>query len=256
VVTARRLIVLMVPLAAAVVSGCGSSTRTSIDYEEAYQQGRFSEAQREASRTADRGGAEADRARLIAGLAAHASGDVSEAALRLAPLANHRDDQIAGPASATLGLIAAERGQHEEAARLLTAAAERLTGDDEVRARVHAAMSYERLGRDEEAALQRRLAMRDLDASRVPATSVHHRGAYAIQLGAFSSRARAARLVELSRGLAAAHNLGAPRVELSRGSGGETLYLVHLGQFPSRSQAERVQRSLGVASVIADAPLD
>jgi tetratricopeptide (TPR) repeat protein len=259
-VNAPRFIVLMVPLAAALsavlLSGCGSTSRASVDYEQAYQQGRYSEAQHAAGRVAERGGADADRARLVAGLAAHAAGDSAEAALQLSPLADHREDGIAGPASATLGLIAAARGQHAEAADRLTAAAERLTGDDEVRARVHAAMAYEALGRAEQAALQRRLAMRDLDASRLPASSVHHRGVYAIQLGAFSSRARAARMVELSRGLASAHNLGAPRIERTRGSGGETLYLVHLGQFGSRAQAERVQRSLGVTSVIAGADVD
>jgi len=40
------------------------------------------------------------------------------------------------------------------------------------------------------------------------------------------------------------------------GSGGETLYLVHIGRFGSLAQAERVQRGLGVASVIAGADVD
>jgi tetratricopeptide (TPR) repeat protein len=236
--------------------GCAGSSGRVTDYAEAYQQGRFKEAERAAALAANQPGEAGRRARLVEGLAAHARGDYVQAELRLEPLASVSEDDIAGPAAATLGLIAAERGQHERAADFLTKAADHLTGDDEVRARVHAAMAYEALGRGEQAALQRRLAMRDMGSPNRLGRSAYQDGSYAIQLGAFSSRARAAKMVEMSRKLARANGLGEPRITRSIGSGGETLYLVHIGRFGSLAQAERVQRGLGVASVIAGADVD
>lgn len=238
------------------LASCAGPSRPSSDYAEAYQQGRFEEAERSAALAANKPGEAGRRARLIEGLAAHARGDFVQAELRLEPLASATEDDVAGPASATLGLIAAERGQHERAADYLTKAADHLTGDDEIRARVHAAMAYEALGRGEQAALQRRLAMRDMGSRPSVGRSTYQNGSYAIQLGAFSSRARAAKMVEMSRKLARENGLGAPRITRSVGSGGETLYLVQIGRFGSLAQAERVQRGLGVTSVIAGADVD
>ena len=237
--------------------GCAGSSERATNYSEAYQQGRFEEAERAAALAAKRPGEAGRRARLVEGLAAHARGDYVHASLRLEPLAEATEDDIAGPAAATLGLIAAERGQHERAAKLLTRAAGHLTGDDEVRARVHAAMAYEAIGRDDQAALQRRLALRTGASSGGLGTrTAHSDGSYTIQLGAFSNRARAANMVEMTRNLARANGLGEPRITRSVGSGGETLYLVHIGRFGSLAQAERVQNALGVTSVIAGADVD
>ncbi len=254
--TARFRIVcasLVLPLAAS----CGSTPKDT-DYAEAYQQGRYDDARQAAAHQAKRAdGDEAQRARLIEGLAAHASGDHAAALLTLRPLTTASDHEIAGNAAATVGIIEFERGRYEEAARELSRAADLLEGRDASRARAHAALAYERLGNSREAAAQRRLALsprRSGDAwnSRV----AHNKGAYAIQLGAFANRARAARLVENSRAMAAERGLGQPRVVHGRGSAGERLYLVHIGSFPTRFQAERAQDQLGVTSVIADAPVN
>jgi len=244
--------------ALALAPGCGGP-QTDGAYAEAYQAGRYEEARRAASREADRSrGEQAERARLYEGLAAHAEGDSSAAQLALEPLTGSRDDEIAGRAGATVGLIAFERGRFDKAARYLSEAADRLDGADAVRARTHAALAYEELGRGRDAAEQRALAMAAGEsAGRWDGGSVsHHNGAYTVQLGAFSDRARAARLARMSRGLARARGFGEPEIVLSRGSAGETLYLVQIGRFDSKGAAERARAGLDVESVVADAPVN
>ncbi len=251
-----RLSIVFASLSVLTAAGCGTSQK--VDYAQAYQQGRYAEAQRAASQEAARSsGAEAEQARLIEGLSAHAAGDRSEALLRLRPLRASQDPEVSGTAAATVGIIEFERGRYEEAARSLTQAAEKLDGRDATRARAHAALAYERLGRSDEAAAQRRMAMSPRRAGDAWDSRVAHRdGSYAIQLGAFSSRARAARLVEQSRTMTTERGLGQPRIVLGQGSGGEALYLVQVGEFRDKFQAEVAQDKLGVTSVIADVPVN
>lgn len=251
-----RLSIVCASLSLLTVAGCGSSQE--VDYTQAYQQGRFTEAHSAAAAEAARAdGIEADRAALIAGLAAHASGDNSEALLRLRPLTRSADREIAGTAGATVGLIEFDRSRYEEAAAALSDAADKLEGRDASRARAHAALAYERAGNRKEAANQRRLALQPRSGGDAWDSRVAHRnGAYTIQLGAFSNRSRAARLVERTRTMTAERGLGQPRVVIGRGSGGETLYLVQVGEFRSKFRAELAQDNLGVTSVIADAPVN
>jgi len=257
-VTASRAAAVLILSALALAPGCGGPQKDGA-YAEAYQAGRYEDARQAASREADRSrGEQAERARLYEGLAAHAEGDYAAAQLALEPLTRSRDDETAGRAGATVGLIAFERGRYDKAAACLSEAADRLDGADAVRARTHAALAYEKLGDDRAAAEQRALAMAAGEsASRWRGGSVsHHDGAYTVQLGAFSNRARAARLAEMSRGLARARGFGEPHVVLSRGSAGEPLYLVQMGRFETKTAAEHARAGLDVESVVADAPVN
>lgn len=237
-------------------AGC-SSTATP-DYSQAYQQGRYQEAHAAAAAAARHStGAERARAQLVQGMAAYAEEDYAEAMLRLAPLASSADDEIAGTAGATVGLIELDRGRYAQAAEALTRAAGRLDGDDAARARAHAARAYDLLGDKNAAARQRRLALGSASAPlEIPSSVAHRDGAYAIQLGAFSNRARAAKLAEMSRPLARSHGLSDPRVLLGRTSGGAVLYLVQVGRFSTKSEAVRAQRGLNTTSVIAGVPVE
>ncbi len=256
--TRTRLSISVASLLLLSAAGCGETTRKSTDYSQAYQQGRFAEAQRDAAIAAKHAtGDEAEQARLIEGLSAHAAGNAAQALLTLRPLTASTNNQIAGTAGATVGIIEYEHGRYDEAARSLSQAAMRLDGKDAMRARAHAALAYERLGQPDQAAAQRRLAMRAATASDAWDSRVSHRdGSYSIQLGAFSSRTRAANMVEMSRRIASERGLDEPRVVLGQGSAGETLYLVQLGNYPSRASAERAQDALGLTSVIAGASPD
>jgi len=254
-VTIARSAIVVASLSVLTAAGCGSTQK--VDYTQAYQQGRYSEAQRAAGIEAAKArGHDAEKARLIEGLSAHAAGDASQALLRLKPLQSSSDDEIAGTASATVGIIEFERGRFEAAADSLIKAAELLDGRDANRARAHAALAYERLGQREEATRQRRLALSPRRSDAWDSSVSHSNGTYSIQLGAFSSRARAARLVERSRTMTAAKGLGQPRIVMGRGSAGEPLYLVQVGDFRQKYLAERAQDQLGVTSVIADAPVN
>ena len=253
--TIARSAIVIASLSVLTAAGCGSSQK--VDYAQAYQQGRYSEAQRAAAIEAERSqGRDAEQARLIEGLSAHAAGNTSEALLRLRPLQSSSDEHIAGTASATVGIIEFDRGRYDEAARSLSKAADLLDGRDATRARAHAALAYERLGRNDDAAKQRRLALSPRRSDAWESQLSHRDGTYSIQLGAFSSRARAARLVERSRTMTAAKGLGQPRIVMGRGSAGEPLYLVQVGEFRQKYLAERAQDTLGVTSVIADAPVN
>jgi len=239
-------------------AAAGCSTTTPSDYAQAYQQGRYQEAHAAAATAARRStGAERAQAQLVEGMSAYAQKDYAEAMLRLSPLASSSDDKIAGTAGATVGLIELDRGRYDKAARALTLAAARLDGDDAVRARAHAARAYDLLGDTEAAARQRRIALDATSAPlEIPSSVAHRDGAYAIQLGAFSSRARAAKLAELSRPLAHSRGLSAPRVLLGRTSGGAVLYLVQIGHFPTKAEALRAQNGLNTTSVIAGVPVE
>src|SRR5690606_27058012 len=77
-----------------------------------------------------RRGAVRDEAASLAGLSAHRAGNAAAAEPYLRQATRAENRQLAGEAHASLGLIYSERGRYDLAARELTAAAPRLTGED------------------------------------------------------------------------------------------------------------------------------
>jgi tetratricopeptide (TPR) repeat protein len=211
-------------------------------------------------------GAKRDEASLIAGLSSHALNRNAEAVRWLAPLENRNDRQLAGKASATMGLIAQERGEHETAARLLSKAASRLEGDEAARAAMYAGDSFRQLGQTAQADASyqnaRTLVVSDSDlrvmiGDRVagkavatrpssgtrPAASSNRNSMLTVQLGAFSSMQTAQK--EAQKVATRANVRIVPIL-----SNGKRLYAVRVGQFSNRDAAENIRKQIGGKAVV------
>jgi|GEM_PF-969323 len=277
IVTARMLGPLAFLAAATVLPGCGSgggsarlSTRGdggaltdagySYDspsssagarmerYVAAYLEGRYSVAkslaEAEMRRTT---GPAADRAALIAGLAAHAQNQHSDAERLLSPLASNPDREIAGRAQACLGLIAAERKEHAKAADLLASAARRLSGNEAARAAMFAGDCLAALGRSAEARTQYSIASANASDAALK-RSIADRleiGNFTVQVGVYSSRANAQKAAMDISGAAAMLGLGEPRIVERVEAGGGRSYVVQVGRFSTRRQGTQAQARLG-----------
>lgn len=221
-----------------------------------YERGQYEIAYRNATAEHARSeGDRRDRAALLAGLSAHALGRPDEATIWLTPLLRNNDDDVAGRAAATLGLIALEQARHDRAAGLLAIAGRLLVGDAAARANYFAGEAYDDLGRTDSARVHYRLAG-------VTATDPALRSAidarlgvagYAVQLGAFRDENNARRLAAGARATAALHGLAAPRVIPRRDGLGPTLYLVQVGSFQSERDANEARVLLGRGAVVSRA---
>lgn len=203
------------------------------DYESGLYASAYTKATREAAAAS---GARHERAALIAGMAAHALDRHADAEHWLGPLTMSKDREIAGRASATLGLIEQERGRHARAVQLLNDAADKLSGDEAVRSRSAAALSS-----------------RALDGGGSiggGGVGVGTLGPYTLQLGAFSSRANADKMASSSSATARRAGMGDPQVSIDQDSKGRSLWVVRVGSFPSRAAAMRGQRSFTKSVVV------
>lgn len=216
-------------------------------------------------------GANRDEAALIAGLSSHALNRNAEAVRWLAPLENRNDKSVAGKASATMGLIAQERGEHETAARLLSKAAAKLEGDEAARAAMYAGDSYRQLGQTEKAeeSYQQartlvasdndlRVMIGDRARGQMPAPrtggiakggtttkggTVARNSMLTVQIGAFSSMETAQK--EAGKVATRANVRIVPIL-----SGGKRLYAVRVGQFSNRDAAETIRKQIGGKAVV------
>lgn len=273
-----RMLAITLLAGALTVTGC-KSTRTSSgaaerqqsqalasgDYVELYRTGQYT-ASYEAAVAANGKGrsSEKEKSALIAGLSAHALNRNAEAVRWLKGLQTSKDPAIAGKALTTLGLVAQERGEHQDAAAHLSAAAEKLTGDDAGRAAMYAGDSYRALGSrtkaDEMYLKAQQLASSDSElrvlagdrlrgaapgpsvvgrqTSATPIVAPGTNQRYTVQVGAFGDMRRAQREAQkLSSRFAV-------RVVPIR-KGRETLYAVRVGMFSSRDAADLVKQKLG-----------
>jgi tetratricopeptide (TPR) repeat protein len=235
------------------------------DYVELFRTGQYSASYESAVAAAVKGrAAEREKAALIAGLSAHALDRNAEAARWLKPLQESRDATIAGKALVTLGLVAQERGEHNDAAAMLSLASTKLQGDEAGRAAMYAGDSYRALGSkskaDELYAKAQQLASTDgqlrvLAGDRLrgiaPGPGVIGRATsssplvvpgttprYTVQAGAYEELRRAQREAQkLSSRFAV-------RVVPIR-KGRSTLYAVRVGMFSSRDAADVVRKQVG-----------
>lgn len=262
------------------LGGCASSPKpttgagqaaTDPDFASLYSSGQYAAAYDSAIRASQSGtGKTRQTAQLIAGLSAHALNRNSDAERLLRPLLQSADAGMSGKAAAALGLVAAERGKHDDAATLLSKAANELTGDEAARAAMYAGDSYKALKRDDDARrlyamaqkkvlgdanlrimIGDRIATGGASASKPgPRPVVGYPGQssigrYSVQYGAFSSAATArAQASKLQR-------YGPVRVDpIVRN--GRTLYVVKVGGFASRAEADKVRKTLGGDARVID----
>lgn len=261
------------------VGGCNSGTRTSKAYIDSYSKGEYADAYREGAKAAmDSEGKDHDKAALIAGQAAHAQGNFSDAQRWLRPLLDSQDQQIAGQAAATLGLIAQQSGDEQQAADLLRTAGDKLTLDAGAKSQLFAGDSLSRLGKKNEAQeawekaqgqakydleLQATIAAR-LAGGPVPpvtprpgmpkaaatASEPIKTGNFTLQSGVFSTLSRAVRAADEITPQARKAGYEAPRVVNTIDSKGRHLYAVRFGKFPNKSVADSARSKFG-SSVIA-----
>jgi len=235
-------------------AGSGAGARAS--YVDDYQQGRYDRASHGAIRAVrDAGAPDRDVARLTAGLSAHALGRDDEATEWLRPLTTNADDQIAGKALATLGLIAFDAGEHRTAAKSLSRAAGKLTGDDSAHAAMIAGDAYVNLESFDAARLQYRLAQSSAHAPSLKREIASRLGdGFTLQVGAFANRTnaeRSKRHLAQNRSVAA---LGEPVVLQRTDNRGARLFLVQVGRFSTKRDAKAAQLRTGIGGIVTFAP--
>lgn len=250
----RSLAVTCALVLALTLSACGGARpQEQQEMIDAYRAGRYQESLAKAEHVAAHSsGIERDRAALIAGQSAHATGARTIAEKWLMPLTSHADTEINGNANATLGLMNFNLRNYGSAAVMLSAAASRLTGDDAARSAMYAGDCYEQLGQTIKARNSMQQAMtlaQDPGLKR----SIQDRlvqGPYVVQLGALSKRDAADKLARQHAPAAIRAGLPAPKVVASAAQAGATLWAVQVGPFPSRPAAEAAKARAGLPGVV------
>lgn len=255
----------------ATLGGCAGSARSgaSGDYTKAYESGRYTDAFDGASVAAAKGsGIKRDNAALIAGLSAQALNRNADAEKYLRPLIANPNQTLSGEAGAALGLIASERGDHADAAALLSVAGRKLDKDQAARAFMYAGDSYKSAGQHTEARglwslaqskvtndsslrimigdrLSQTASTAGKSPSKVstpaagkPSAKGNAATPFCVQVGAFSSFTNAQKQLGRFRAY------GAPRVvEVDRA--GQKLFAVRVGTYTNRAEAESVAKNIG-----------
>lgn len=265
----RRIVHLFIAsLAFALVSGCASTGaqqagQPSDSYLLAYEEGRYGEAASLAEIAYSRAeGADRERAALVAGLSAQALDRRNDAQRWLSPLLTSDDAEVAGRASAALGLIEQRRGNHERAVTLLRDASVKLRGDEAARASFYAGESYSALGRTRAARIEYSIAantatspeLRDMIRSRsgeigpsggqVSSLASSASGRFTVQVGAYSTRQNALNAADQASARAARLGVGQTRIT-ERTDLGSVLYVVQVGRFATHLAATEALRQMG-----------
>jgi tetratricopeptide (TPR) repeat protein len=259
---AMLLALLVLPL-----GGCSSGQAPKdTDYVKQYDSGQYAASLETAGDAAGKlSGGNREQAALIAGLSAQALNRNAEAQRWLTPLVPSSDPNIGGRAGAALGLIAKEEGKNEEAARLLSDAGDKLSGDEAARAYVYAGDALRAQGRVSDATgayLRAREKVASDGTLRVmindrlrtggppsgtsvagsPPTSPS--GKFTVQAGAFLNRKSAEQRAAQLR------SKGPSRVVEILGSKGQRLYAVRIGRYATKPDAEIVRRSVGAGAIV------
>lgn len=258
--TAGAIGAMMLLIGLAGLAGCKGTPKASDGkLMNAYRAGDYGRAYREASSEAEEAsGTQRETARFVAGMSAYQLGRRDEALQHLRPLSDHDEASIAGPANATLGLILAQRSDHEQAIEHYRKAVADLEGPDAAQAYYRMGVSEQKLGRWSSARLHMQRALKATDDAgfRKRVRRRLEASAFTLQLGAFSDRSNAERLAQDIRSKAEGANLGAPRIVPSRSDGGKRLYLVQVGRFKSEAAAKkgmaRLDRADGIVAPLVE----
>lgn len=220
---------LILAISVLAIGGCHNKRADPVT---SYQQERYELAYVQAKKMADRGGGKhRTQGRLLAGLSAEALGLDEEATGWLEPLLYNKDRHIAGRARVAMAKIEHRRGNTERTRSLLRSAIDMLEGD----AALHARTIAEALG---------------VSPTQTHATN-ESPALYSLQLGAFSTYRNASIQAIRTRDQALRNNLGEPRVISLTDSRGRSLYLVHVGRFTLKDDAQQALRSMGNKGLIA-----
>ena len=243
----RSILVTALLVSAAALCGCGTSPNATLQQTIVdYRAGRYAQAYQQAAKLASGPSRRsADEAAYMAGMSAYRLGRDDEALKHLVRLADHRDDAIAGPAGATVGLIFAKRGNHERALAYYSRAVKRLKGNDQAQAYYHMAITEQKLGRFAQARPRLILAAANATDSDLRAAAEHRMqtAGFTLQFGAYSLQRNADERVREIGALARQANLSDPQV-VALESGGRKLYHVQAGRFGSYEAALAAKQRL------------
>ncbi|TVQ61322.1 MAG: SPOR domain-containing protein [Phycisphaerales bacterium] len=256
-----RLAALAVCAVSITLGACESTPKSggSRSLVEDYEAGRYAVAYalaaQEAARTT---GTEREAAALVAGLSAQAMDRNDDAAKWLTPLTTSTNFQIAGRANAGMGLVELSNNRPARAAQHFRTASTRLTGDDAARASYFAGEAYTMMGKPDEARKEYAIAQATAqdpalrERMRGRASGVRS-GSYSLQVGAYSDPVNAQRAAREVAHSAHRNNLGEPRVVSRSGPAGGSLYIVQIGRFGSRVEADAARLNLGSQAIVAAA---
>lgn len=237
------------------LTGCqsgriASSSAALASYERGDYEGAYKEAIESHRRTS---GVAQERAALVAGMSAFELGRYNDAVNWLNRVDRSQDSEIAGKATATLGLVHVERGNYSLAAIDLTNAGRLLRGEEAARAYFFAGECYTLVGRLD--AAQRSYALARAAGASTTGISGQARDRLApsdftVQVGAFSQWSNAESAARTARARASAVGLDAPRIVQSQDVNGRTLYLVQVGSYKSKQEALSARVRLGGEAVV------
>lgn len=228
-----------------------SSTALSL-----HERGDYAAAYREATAAHPRSTGRAQQeAALVAGMSAFELKRYDDAEHWLRPLARSSDREIAGRATATIGLVSVARGNYALAAIDLSSAGRQLTGQESARAHFFAGECYTLVGRLDAAqrsyALARGAAGSSDLAGRAGDRMVS--GPYSVQFGAFTVYGNAESAASGARSRARGVGLEAPRIISTSDVNGRTLYLVHQGRYATKGEADIARVRLGGGAIVVPA---
>lgn len=197
-------------------------------------------------------GPDTERAQLIAGMAAYRMGDDSAAIAQLTPLVNSDQIDLAGKASATLGLIYAARGEQELSQTNLKRAIHQLKGEERARAYLFLGIAQQKIGKWTEARTHLALAAAHSNQTSIKQIAAQRGGynAFAIQAGAFQNKSSADRLAAKLARKAATAKAGKATVAMGLTADGSLLYLVRIGQFNTNQQAITAKRRMSLEQAV------
>lgn len=235
------------------IAGCESAPKTGGRLEGAlqhYDSQRYNLAHQEAVealRSTGVSAQEREQAAYVAGMSAFRMGDMDEAELRFNAVLSTSDRAMLGSAQAMMGQIRLEQNRASEAAVFFERAQLSLAGEDARQARRYAAMAKYESG--DITAMQRWYD----EAGRAGSTGATSTSGFTLQVGAFQDRRRAEQAATDVTESTRRFGYGRVHIRQSADSRGRTLYLVQLGQFPTRQAATSARATIGRLDYIVTA---
>lgn len=237
-------------LLALTLASCSETSKKGLDL---YQQRDYSAALREGERVGSTAESpERERGALVAGMSAFELKNYSESEKWLKIARNSSERSVSGRAGATLGLLHVARDRYSPAALELTAAARKLEGDEAARANFFAGECYSILGRIDAARLryEESLSQAKDSSLRTRVSARLNSAGYTLQLGAYSNRANADRALAAAARRATSAGLPAPTILSIPDVTGRMIYLVQVGRFASKDEAQSARTRVGQDAVI------
>ncbi len=193
------------------------------------------------------------QAGYLAGLSAYQLRKYDDAQKYLRPLRVDTNPNIAGNASATLGLIARENNRPAEAVILFKNAYRKLSDQDQAEAAYQAGLAYRKLGQTAQARQQfllARAASHDSKFRSQVDQYIQDTG-WTVQLGAFTSITNAQKRLAEYDTMPARRSLGSAHIlQQSNTTAGTTLYLVRVGNFMDYNLAAQARSKITGPAVI------